>query len=628
MAVMTRRISGAENLENEGGDSALRIPHSAIEIGGRTMQKILVTEPLHETGIKALEKEFSVEVRMGLSQEALAGVIGGYDAVITRSGTAVRADLLEAGVRDGGRLRVVGRAGIGVDNIDIKAATARGVAVVNAPMGNVRAAAEHTIALMFALSRNIPQAHNLLHEGVWGKNHFMGCEVADKTLGIIGLGKVGTQVARRGLALDMRVMAYDPFIQHEMEGVEMAAFEDLLRQADYVTLHVPLTPLTTNMIGERELRTMKESAFLINCARGKAVDEVALYTACKMGDIKGAALDVFAQEPLKGSPLLELENVITTPHLGGTTTEAMKASALEVAGQVRAVLLGEYPAHILNPEVLLPPAPIMPSTLNVWDPFRRVVLDCDSTLTRIEGIDELAAMNGVPHEIAEMTRQAMDGEIAFEDIFGRRLDIIKPTRKQLAGIGKFYVSTLVEDAAPVLEALTMLGIEAHIVSGGYRDALIPVAEKLGVPPDRVHANEIFFNEKGEYTGFDTENPLSRSGGKAAVINGLPREPHTMLIGDGASDAEVGAHVELFVGFGGVERRDAVRNVAPVYLNGESLAPLLVMAAGMEGTIKLLADYHYRPLVVKGLSILMREGETDYRPEYRPFFDKIRKFCLE
>jgi len=592
------------------------------------MQKILVTEPLHEAGVQVLEQDFTVEVRMGLSTEQLAATLGGYDGVITRSGTAVRTELLEAGVRDGGRLRVVGRAGIGVDNIDVKAATARGIAVVNAPLGNVRAAAEHTIAFMFALSRNIPQAHDLLHEGVWGKNHFMGCELSGKTLGIIGLGKVGTQVARRALALEMSVMAYDPFITQAIQGVEMVAFEDLLRQADYVSLHVPLTPLTANMIGERELRLMKQSAFLINCARGKAVDEAALYNACKMGGIKGAALDVFASEPLKQSALLELDNIIMTPHLGGTTHEAMKASALEVAAQVRSVLLGEYPAHILNPEVLLPPAPSMPSTLNVWESFNRVVFDCDSTLTRIEGIDELAAMNGVPYEVASMTRRAMDGEIQFEEIFARRLEIIKPTRKQLSGIGKFYVSTLVEDAGPVTEALMSLGIEVHIVSGGYRDALLPVAEKLGVPSGHVHANDLYFNEKGEYTGFDNANPLSRSGGKAEVIKRLDREPLSILIGDGVSDAEVGAHVELFVGFGGVERRDAVRSVAPVYLNGESLAPLLVMAAGMAGVTTLLADPQYRALVVKGLSILMREGETDYRPEYRPFFDKIRKFCLE
>src|SRR5205823_5222451 len=164
------------------------------------------------------------------------------------------------------------------------------------------------------------------------------------------------------------------------------------------------------------------------------------YQACKMGTIRGAALDVFASEPLKQSRLLELDNVLMTPHLGGTTQEAMRASALEVAGQVRALLLGEYPAHILNPEVLLPPAPhqdgTRPSTLNVWESFRRVVFDCDSTLTRIEGIDELAAMNDVPHEVAGMTRRAMDGEIPFEEVFARRLELIKPTRKQLSGIGK------------------------------------------------------------------------------------------------------------------------------------------------------------------------------------------------
>ena len=223
-----------------------------------------------------------------MSPAQLSSEIGDYDAIITRSGTAMTPQLLEAGK---GRLRVVGRAGIGVDNIDINAATARGIAVVNAPNGNVRAAAEHTIALLFALARNVPQAHNLLHDGVWGKNHFMGTEMAGKTLGIIGLGKVGRQVARRAIALDMDVIAYDPFVEQGPD-VPLVTLDDLLRHADYVTLHVPLTPITAGMIGERELRLMKRSAFLINCARGKVVDEAALYDACKSELIAGAALDV------------------------------------------------------------------------------------------------------------------------------------------------------------------------------------------------------------------------------------------------------------------------------------------------------------------------------------------------
>jgi phosphoserine phosphatase len=305
----------------------------------------------------------------------------------------------------------------------------------------------------------------------------------------------------------------------------------------------------------------------------------------------------------------------------------MQASSLEVATQVRAVLMGEYPTHIINSEVL-DPAPVqVPSTLNMWDTFGRVVFDCDSTLSRIEGIDELAAMNGVPHEVAEMTRQAMSGDIPFEEVFGRRLDLIKPNRKQLDGVGKLYTATLVEDAIQAVEALTCLGIEVRLISGGYAEALVPLAKKLAVDPCNLHANELFFGPGGEYAGFDSENPLCRSGGKVSVLKGLARRS-TLFIGDGASDVEVSKHVELFVGYGGIEKRGPVHQAAPVYLHGESLAPMVVMAAGLEGCCNLLADPRHRPLVIKGLSMLMREGAADYRPEYRPFFNRLRKFCLE
>jgi phosphoserine phosphatase SerB len=586
------------------------------------MMKILVTEPLHEAGIELLKGEFEVDVKMGLSPSALMGEVGEYDAVITRSGTAVTADLLAAGAP---RLRVVGRAGIGVDNIDINAATRHNVAVVNAPNGNVRAAAEHTIAMLFALCRNIPQADRLLREGVWGKNRFMGCEIAGKTLGIIGLGKVGTQVARKAAALDMEVIAYDPFVQQGPD-VPLVTLDDLLRRADFVTLHVPATPITRNMIGERELDLMKESAYLINCARGKVVDETALCEACHAGRIAGAALDVFESEPMTASPLLELPNVIVTPHLGGTTHEAMCASAIEVVGQVRALLMGEYAAHIINPEVL-DPIVESPCELNVWRQFDRVVFDCDSTLSEIEGIDELAAMNNVPYEVAEMTRQAMGGDVPFEEVFSRRLDLIKPTRKQLDGVGKLYAATLVEDAVAVTAALAHLGVELRLVSGGYREALLALAEQLDIDLANIHANELRFDVHGEYKGFDADNPLSRSGGKVEVMKQLPHRA-TLFIGDGASDVEVSRHVELFVGYGGIEKRGLVHEAAPVYLHGESLAPLLVMAAGQEGCMRLLEDSRFRPLVIKGMAMLLREGAADYRAEYRPFFNKLRKLCME
>ena len=612
--------------------------------------KILVTEPLHEVGIERLMRDFDVDVKLGVAPAALAREVRAYDALITRSGTPVRADLIEAGRK---RLKVVGRAGIGVDNIDIEAATRHGIAVVNAPNGNVRAAAEHTIALLFALCRNIPQAHTLLREGVWGKNHFMGCEVAGKTLGIIGLGKVGAGVAKRAAALDMEVIAHDPFLQPR-DDVPLVPLDDLLRQADFITLHVPLTPITVKLIGERELNLMKASAYLINCARGQVIDEEALYAACKQGRIAGAALDVFASEPLRASGLLTLNNVILTPHLGGTTHEAMRASALEVAEQVRAVLVGDYPAHIINPEVLTRHEPTHHASqersdvtlhpLNAWQRFDRVIFDCDSTLSEIEGIDELAAMNGVPYEVAELTRLAMGGHVRFEEVFGKRLDLIKPNRKQMAALGKLYTSTLVEDAVPAVAALHYLGIDVHLLSGGYREALMPMADKLGVPETHLHANDIVFDGRGEYMGFDAANPLCRSGGKAEVLKTLPPidagsstpgthdlvshgAPQTLLIGDGASDAEVCPYVELFVGYGGVEKRGHVHEVAPIYLHTESLAALVVMAAGTEGCCKLLAEPRFRPLVIKGLSLLMREGSADYRPEYRPFFTRLKKLCL-
>ncbi len=586
--------------------------------------RILITEPLHREGIDFLRREFEVDVKTGLSMAALQQQIGNYNALITRSGTAVTAELLGAGA---GRLKVVGRAGIGVDNIDIRAATQHGIAVVNSPNGNVQAAAEHTIALMFALARHIPQAHALLREGVWGKNRFVGCQLAGKTLGIIGLGRVGGQVAARAMALGMQVIAHDPFISPRPD-VPLVPLDDLLSRADFVSLHVPLTPITLNMIGARELDLMKESAYLINCARGRVVDEEALYEACRHGRIAGAALDVFATEPLTHSGLLELDNVIVTPHLGGTTHEALRASALEVAEQVRAVLLGEHPRHIVNPEVLHPPAPVVPCTLNQWTKFDRVVFDCDSTLSAIEGVNELAAMNGVLGEVAEMTTRAMCGEVPFEQVFARRLELIRPTARQMAALGALYTSTLVEDAVAVVSALTFIGIDVHLISGGYREALLPVARKLGLHPCRLHANELYFDDHGQYAGFDAANPLARSGGKREVLRRLPPVQSTLFIGDGASDAEVCADVDLFVGYGGVEKRGAVSRLAPVYLHTKSMAPLVVMAAGMEGCRALLAQPRHRQLVIKGLSILLREGTADYRREYGPFFDRIRKFCLE
>jgi D-3-phosphoglycerate dehydrogenase len=590
--------------------------------------RVLVTEPLDPAGIALLEEHFTVDVRLGLPRQTLLGAVGTYDALVTRSGTPVTADLLAAGRN----LRVVGRAGIGVDNIDVPAATGRGIAVVNAPNGNVRAAAEQTIGLLFALARNIPQSYCKLREGVWGKNLFMGTEVAGKTLGIIGLGKVGSQVARKARGLDMDVIAYDPFIAPK-DGIPLVALDELLRRADVVTLHVPLTPLTTGMIGAREIGLMKPTATLINCARGQVVDEGALYDACKAGRIAGAALDCFAQEPPGAHPLFTLDNVIVTPHLGGTTNESMRASALEVAEEVTAVLLGQRPRYCLNEEVLdtRSPEPVLAAVerANTWAGYETILLDCDSTLTTIEGVDELAALNGCRDTIATLTAEAMDGAVPMDAVFARRLEAIRPTRAQLEVVGRLYAGHLAEDAAAVVAALRALDREVRVLSGGFADAMGPLAAALALPGENIHAVALRFDADGRYEGFDPAQPLCRAGGKGTTATALGADPATTLLaGDGASDLEARDAVGLFVGHGGVVQRERVRHAAGIYLHCASLAPLLVLAAGQAGVLRLLAMREHREVTIKGLGLLLQADAVQYAEEYAPLVRKLHRFCLE
>jgi phosphoserine phosphatase len=347
---------------------------------------------------------------------------------------------------------------------------------------------------------------------------------------------------------------------------------------------------------------MKRGAFLINVARGKVVDEGAVVEFCRAGHLGGAAIDAFAAEPLGKSPLLDLPNVILTPHLGGTTHESMRASALEVAEETLAVLAGHAPRNCCNPEVLvrgLWPAPA-PRLLNGWLGFQAVVLDCDSTLTRIEGVDALAERAGCGAEVAALTEQAMAGTVPLEAVFAARLDQIRPTAADVAALGDEYAATLVEDAADVVGALRWLDTEVVIVSGGFRQALEPLADRLGLCRCKIHANDLHFTPDGDYAGFDAANPLCQAGGKATVVQALAGGPQGVLLaGDGATDAEARAAAELFVGLGGVRGHETVRRTADVYLKCESLAPLLVLAAGRAGCERLL-DSTYRDLVIKGL----------------------------
>jgi D-3-phosphoglycerate dehydrogenase / 2-oxoglutarate reductase len=305
--------------------------------------RVLVREPIAEAGLELLKSKFDV-VEDGNSD--LAAVIAGFDAIVIRSGTTLDAPLIERGER----LKVIGRAGVGVDNVDVDAATRRGIVVANAPEATVVSAAEHAIALMLALVRNVPQAHGALKEGRWERSRFAGIELAGKTLGVLGLGRIGREVARRALGLGMRVVAYDPFVALERFrelGVEPAALDEIYAVADVISLHLPLTDETRGVIGTDALARMRDGVRIVNAARGELVDEDALIEALQAGKVSGAALDVFAAEPYSG-PLLEFEQVVVTPHLAGSTTEAQDRAGLIIAEQVVSALEGGLVATAVN----------------------------------------------------------------------------------------------------------------------------------------------------------------------------------------------------------------------------------------------------------------------------------------
>src|SRR5689334_8233392 len=297
--------------------------------------RILVTETLSERGLALLRRDFDVDVREELAKDGLAAAIEPYDALIVRSQTQVTAEVIEAG----DNLKVVARAGIGLDNVDVEAATRRGVMVVNAPQSNILSAAEHTLALLLSQARMIPQADRALKQGEWARSRFQGVELAGKTLSVIGLGRLGAMVAYRAAAFGMRIIAFDSYVSRygakEM-GVElMPGLEAVLVQADFLTIHIPRTPVTEGLIGERELALMKDGARLVNNARGGIVDEDALVKTLKDGHLGGAALDVFATEPTTESPLFELDDVVVTPHLGASTVEAQDKAGTAIAEMVR-----------------------------------------------------------------------------------------------------------------------------------------------------------------------------------------------------------------------------------------------------------------------------------------------------
>ncbi len=321
--------------------------------------KVLIPEVLSEEGIKILKEEgIEVDEKIGISPEELRECIDQYHAIIIRSNTKVDAELIERAEK----MIVVGRAGVGVDNIDINAATKKGIIVLNSPEGNTIATAEHTMAMILSLARNIPQANQMLKKGKWERNKFVGVELFRKTLGIIGLGRIGTEVAKRAQGFEMKIKAYDPFLSPERAqsiGVEAVDIETVIRESDFITVHAQLTKKTAHIIGKEQFNMMKDGVRIVNCARGGIIDEQALKDALKEGKVAGVALDVYEQEPAVENPLIGLDNVVSVPHLGASTREAQINVAVDVVEQVCKALRGEPVSNAVNlpflrPEVLAP----------------------------------------------------------------------------------------------------------------------------------------------------------------------------------------------------------------------------------------------------------------------------------
>jgi D-3-phosphoglycerate dehydrogenase len=362
--------------------------------------RVLIADQLSPAAVAIFkERGLATEVKVGLSKEELEKVIGDYDGLAVRSATKVTEKVIAAA----SNLKVVGRAGIGVDNIDVKAATAKGIIVMNTPFGNSITTAEHALSLMMALARQIPEADRSTQGGKWEKTRFMGVELYAKTLGIIGCGNIGSIVADRAIGLKMKVVAYDPFLSLERAvelGVEKVELDDLLRRADFITLHTPLTDKTRNIIDAANLRKTKKGVRIINCARGGLVDERALAEALKAGQVAGAAFDVFEVEPAKDSPLFGLPNVICTPHLGAATGEAQENVALQVAEQMSDYLLKGAISNAVNfPNITAEEAPRLRPWVKLAEQlglFAGQLTETSIKGVRLEYSGEVATLNTKP----------------------------------------------------------------------------------------------------------------------------------------------------------------------------------------------------------------------------------------
>ena len=435
--------------------------------------KVLVADPISNAGIDILSDCAQVDVKTGLKPEEIIAIIGDYEALVVRSQTQVSAEVIEAGKK----LQVIGRAGVGVDNINVEEATRQGIVVVNAPSGNTVSAAEHTIALMLSLSRHIPQANAVLKSCVWRRGDFMGTEVRGKTLGIIGLGNVGSEVAKRALGLEMKLIAYDPFISVDHARnlqVALVPLEQLLKESDFITLHMPLTKSTKGLIGTKELTLVKPTVRIINTARGGLIDEEALVKAINENRVAGAAIDVFTKEPCTESILFENDKIIVTPHLGASTTEAQALAATEVAQQVVDIFKGQPARYAVN-------APfISAEAIPVLAPFMKVASTVGRLISQLADGQMSAIEIRYEGEIAGYDTNALKAIILgglLEEISEERVNLVNANlvaaRRGLAVIEQKevtcenYASLITVDATTSAGVTTAAGTvirkESHIV---------------------------------------------------------------------------------------------------------------------------------------------------------------------
>jgi D-3-phosphoglycerate dehydrogenase len=385
--------------------------------------KVLIADQLSEDGIKLLkaEPQLSVDVRTGLSPQQLAEIIEPYDGLVVRSATKVTAEVIARAKH----LKVIGRAGVGLDNVDAEAATKRGIIVMNVPAGNTMSTAEHTLSMIMAVARRIPQADAHARAGKWERSKFVGVELFGKTLGIVGLGKIGAEVAKRAQAFGMRLLAHDPFLSSERAqqlGIETTTLQRIYAEADFITVHTPLTAETKHMIGAKEMAQMKPTVRLINCARGGIIDEQALAAAVSEGRIAGAAVDVFEEEPPKDHPFLKLDKIVVTPHLGASTAEAQLNVAIEIAQQVADALLGRGIRNASN----------MPSidgaTYKVLQPYIALGEKLGAIAAQLSG-----------GQVAEV-RVTYVGEVTAHDTSAVTLAILKGILAPSLGEGVNYVN--------------------------------------------------------------------------------------------------------------------------------------------------------------------------------------------